>query len=84
MVNVLYWPIILGSLYTGFKHYPLWWVLILGAGATIAFFIAKPDYAAMAFRERGLSYVLFMVAASSLPMALFFGIGWLVGDAFSN
>ena len=79
MVSILYWPIILASLYMGFKNYPLWWILVLGAGATIAFFIAKPNFAALGFNERGPNYVLFMIVGSSLPIALFFGIGWFAG-----
>jgi hypothetical protein len=83
MTNLLYWPLIAACFYTGYRDYPIWTILLLGAAATVAFFIVKPGYFHLGMRERGLSYVIFMIAGSSLAAGAFFGIGWLVGRAFA-
>jgi hypothetical protein len=83
MVNLLYWPLIAAGLYTGFYDYPLWTILALGAGSAIAYFIVKPGTLQIGLRERGLVYLLVMVAGSSAVMSIFFGVGWLIGRAAS-
>jgi hypothetical protein len=78
MAKLLYWPLIAVCFYTGFRAYSAWAILPLGAAATIAFSIVKPDALKTGVREPGAPYYLLAIfAGNSVITGILFGIGWL-------